>query len=47
MSESCAEWTIDGTMGGLIKVDANGNFITDEEGISFSDATLVIKDNYA
>ena len=30
MSESCAEWTIDGTMGGLIKVDANGNSITDE-----------------
>ena len=47
MSESCAEWTIDGTMGGLIKVDANGNFITDEEGIPFSDATLVIKEGYA
>lgn len=47
MSDSCAEWTIDGNMSSLIIADENGNFITDEEGISFSDATLVIKDNYA
>lgn len=47
MSESCAEWTIDGTISCLIMVDDNGNFITDEEGVAFSDATLVVKENYA
>lgn len=46
-TESCAEWTIDGTVGGLIMVDAEGNFITDEEGIIFSDATLVVKSESA
>lgn len=47
MTESCAEWTIDGTVGGLIIVDAEGNFITDEEGICFSEATLVVGKNSA
>ena len=47
MTESCAEWTIDGTVGGLIMVDAEGNFITDEEGVIFSDATLVVKSESA
>lgn len=46
-TESCAEWTIDGTVGGLIMVDAEGNIITDEEGIIFSDATLVVKSESA
>lgn len=47
MSEGFAEWTIDGTNSSYIEVDSNGNFIPDEEGIVFSEATLVIKDNYA
>lgn len=47
MTESMAEWTIDGTAGGLIMVDAEGNFLTDDEGICFSEATLVVKDKYA
>lgn len=47
MTESCAEWTIDGIVCGLIMVDAEGNFITDEEGVSFSEATLVIEKNRA
>lgn len=46
-TESYAEWTIDGTVASLIMVDADGNFITDEEGIDFSDAKLVVKKNYA
>lgn len=46
-TESCAEWTIDGCCSALFVVDANGNFIPDDEGASFSDATLVIGDNYA
>lgn len=47
MTESMAEWTIDGVVGGLIMVDADGNFITDDEGISFSEATLVVEKNHA
>lgn len=47
MSESCAEWSIDGTVSCLIMVDANGNFIPDDEGIAFSEATLVVEDDYA
>lgn len=43
-SDSGAEWTI---YGALIMVDADGNFITDEEGILFSEATLVIGENSA
>ena len=46
-TESYAEWSIDGTVASLIMVDADGNFITDEEGICFSEATLVVKKNYA
>ena len=46
-TESYAEWTIDATVASLIMVDADGNFITDEEGIDFSDAKLVVKKNYA
>ena len=46
-TESYAEWSIDGTVASLIMVDAEGNFITDEEGINFSDATLVVKKNSA
>lgn len=46
-TESYAEWSIDGTVASLIMVDADGNFITDEEGIDFSDAKLVVKKNYA
>ncbi len=46
-TESCAEWTIDGTVCGLIMVDAEGNFITDDEGVSFSEATLVVEKNRA
>lgn len=47
VSESHTEWTIDGYACGYVEVDANGNFIPDEEGLMFSDATLVIKENYA
>jgi hypothetical protein len=47
MSDSYAEWTIDGANSSFIEVDADGNFITDEEGITFSEATLVIKESYA
>lgn len=46
-TESYAEWSIDGSVGGLIIVDAEGNFITDDEGICFSEATLVIGQNSA
>lgn len=47
MSESCSEWTIDGTVSCLIVVDENGNFVTDEEGVVFSEATLVVEENHA
>lgn len=46
MTESYAAGTIDGTISSLIKVDANGNFITDDEGTPFSEATLVITENH-
>lgn len=46
-TESYAEWSIDSTMSCLIEIDANGNFLPDEEGILLSDATLVISENYA
>ena len=47
MTESCAEWTIDVTVSCLIMVDAEGNYTTDDEGIPFSEATLVVEDNHA
>lgn len=47
MGTSCAEWTIDDTTSRLIEVGADGGFIPDDEGIAFSDATLVIKEGYA
>lgn len=47
MTESQKEWTIDAYCSALVVVDGNGNFIPDEEGLEFSEATLVIAENYA
>lgn len=47
MTESHKEWTIDMYCSALVVVDSNGNCIPDEEGVEFSEATLVIADNYA
>ena len=47
MTESCAEWTIDGYYSALFISDGNGNLIPDEEGTPFSEATLQIAEDYA
>lgn len=47
MTESYKEWTIDGYCCGFFTIDESGNILPDEEGVLFSEATLVIADNYA